>query len=115
MKTTLNAATCLTATAPSALSGPTSAGHYPEDLAMMREYGLDAANSLFSCARHAADALGLSHLIGTIEPGKLADIVGDRLADTFALEKVDPVIQPDHAKAAGRHHSVKFGVDANTI
>ncbi len=85
---------------------------------MMREYGLDAANSLFSCARHAADALGLSHLIGTIEPGKLADIVvidGDRLADTFALEKVDPVIQPDHAKAAGRHHSVKFGVDANTI
>lgn len=78
------------------VTGTDSAGRYPEDVAMMRELGLGAAESLFACTRHAADALALSHLIGTIEAGKVADIVvidGDPLADAYDLDRVELVIQ----------------------
>lgn len=78
------------------VTGTDSAGRYPEDVAMMREFGLDAAESLFACTRHAADALALGHLVGTIEAGKVADIVvidGDPLADAYDLQNVDLVIQ----------------------
>lgn len=78
------------------VTGTDSAGRYPEDVAMMRELGLDAAESLFACTRHAADALALGHLVGTIQAGKVADIIvidGDPLANAYDLEKVDLVIQ----------------------
>jgi imidazolonepropionase-like amidohydrolase len=82
------------------VTGTDSAGRYSEDVAMMREFGLGAAESLFACTRHAADALALGHLIGTIEVGKAADIVvidGDPLADAYDLDKVSLVIQAGRA------------------
>jgi imidazolonepropionase-like amidohydrolase len=78
------------------VAGTDSAGRYSEDVAMMRELGLDATDSLLACTRHAADALALGHLIGTIEPGKVADIVvidGDPLTNAYDLDKVALVIQ----------------------
>jgi imidazolonepropionase-like amidohydrolase len=82
------------------VTGTDSAGRYSEDVAMMRELGLDAAESLFACTRYAADALALGHLIGTIEPGKAADIVvidGDPLANAYDIDKVALVIQAGRA------------------
>jgi imidazolonepropionase-like amidohydrolase len=78
------------------VTGTDSAGRYAEDVAMMREFGLDAGESLLACTRHAAEALALDHEIGTVEPGKVADLVvldADPLADAYALERVHLVVQ----------------------
>jgi imidazolonepropionase-like amidohydrolase len=78
------------------VTGTDSAGRYAEDVEMMREYGLDAKESLLACTKNAAEALGRIDDIGTIEKGKIADIVvldGDPLADPYKLEAVSLVIQ----------------------
>lgn len=82
------------------VTGTDSAGRYAEDVAMMRELGLGAEESLFACTRNAAAALGLSQEVGTIEVGKVADLVvldGDPLADPYKLEAVKLVIQAGRA------------------
>jgi imidazolonepropionase-like amidohydrolase len=82
------------------VTGTDSAGRYAEDVEMMREFGLDAGESLLACTANAAEALAIGHLVGTIEPGKAADIVildGDPLADPYALEAVHLVIKAGHA------------------
>jgi len=78
------------------VAGTDSAGRYAEDVAMMREFGLSPIKSLLACSLYAAEALGKSDLIGTIEAGKIADLVildGDPLNDAYDLEKVELVIQ----------------------
>ena len=78
------------------VTGTDSAGRYAEDVEMMRGYGLDAGETLLACTRNAAEALAISDLVGTIEPGKVADLVvldGDPLADPYALERVHTVVQ----------------------
>ncbi len=78
------------------VTGTDTAGRYVEDVQMMRELGLDAMESLRACTKNGADALGIGDRLGTIEPGKIADVVvlgGDPLADPFNLEKVDTVIK----------------------
>jgi imidazolonepropionase-like amidohydrolase len=77
-------------------TGTDSAGRYAEDVEMMRELGLDPVHSLLACTRHAAEALGVDRELGTIEPGKIADIVildGDPLRHPYDLEKVAWVVQ----------------------
>ena len=62
----------------------------------MRLFGLSAIDSLLACTRNGAEALGLAHEVGTIEAGKIADLVildADPLADPYNLEKVDRVVQ----------------------
>lgn len=78
------------------VTGTDSAGLYAEDVAMMREFGLAPKESLLACTRYAAEALGLAQSIGTIEAGKIADIVvldGDPMKDAYDLDKVHLVIQ----------------------
>lgn len=78
------------------VTGTDSAGRYAEDVAMMRELGLGARDSLLACTRYAAEALGVSQEVGTIESRKIADLVvleGDPLADPYQLEAVSLVIQ----------------------
>lgn len=61
------------------------------ELGMMVEAGMSPVEALMAATSNGAKALGLDHLIGTIEPGKLADLVvidGDPTADVDIL--VDP-------------------------
>lgn len=78
------------------VAGTDTAGRYAEEVAMMREWGMDAMDSLLACTRNAATALGLGRSVGTLEQGKIADLVvlgGDPLADAYNLEKVVWVIK----------------------
>lgn len=62
----------------------------------MVKWGMTPAQSIRSATWLAAELLGMQDKVGTIEAGKLADIVavpGDPLADVTALEKVDFVMK----------------------
>jgi imidazolonepropionase-like amidohydrolase len=69
------------------------------ELGLMVEAGMSPADALKSATSTAAYALGLDDLIGTIEPGKLADLVvvdGDPLQDLEVLldgDRIHMVIQ----------------------
>ncbi len=73
-----------------------STGRYAEEVALMRQGGMKAMDSLLSCTSVPAQALGLDNVLGTISVGKIADLViieGDPLADPYALEKTILVIK----------------------
>ncbi len=68
-----------------------SYGVQAREFALMTGLGMAPAAALRSAGPAAADLLGLSSLIGTLEKGKEADIIGvpgDPLADIRATEKV---------------------------
>ena len=76
--------------------GTDSTGIYAEEVELLREAGMGAMESLQACTKIAAEALDLGNDLGTIEEGKLADIVvidGDPLADPYALQNVELVIK----------------------
>ena len=55
------------------------------------EYGMTPMQAIRTATVVAAELLGMSDRIGSIEPGKLADLVavaGDPLADITELERV---------------------------
>jgi imidazolonepropionase-like amidohydrolase len=67
-----------------------------KEFASMVKFGMTPAQALRSATSSAADLLGMQDQVGTIEPGKLADIVavpGDPLADVSVMEKVDFVMK----------------------
>jgi imidazolonepropionase-like amidohydrolase len=67
---------------------------------LVQAVGMTPHEALMSATRHPAEFLGLSHELGTVEPGKLADLVlltADPLADISNLGEIDAVI------VRGRH------------
>jgi imidazolonepropionase-like amidohydrolase len=67
-----------------------------KEFAYMVKWGMTSAQAIRSATSSAAELLGMQTQLGTIEPGKLADIVavpGDPLADVTTLEKVDFVMK----------------------
>jgi imidazolonepropionase-like amidohydrolase len=67
-----------------------------KEFAYMVKWGMTPAQALRSATTSAAELLGWSDQVGSIEPGKFADIVavpGDPLADVLQLEKVDFVMK----------------------
>ena len=79
----------------------TDAAVYPHGLnahefAVMVKMGLTPLQSIQAATVNAADLLGWSDRVGTLQPGKFADIVavdGDPLADVTMLEHVKFVMK----------------------
>lgn len=80
----------------------TDAGGFPWTVNPAREFeymvkwGMTPAQAIRSATASAAELMGMQDKVGTIEPGKLADIVavpGDPLSDVTVLEKVDFVMK----------------------
>jgi imidazolonepropionase-like amidohydrolase len=67
-----------------------------QEVAMLREAGIQPMDSLLAATKVAASIISLDDHIGTVEPGKIADLIimpGDPLTDVSALEKVTHVFQ----------------------
>jgi imidazolonepropionase-like amidohydrolase len=67
-----------------------------KEFSSMVKFGMTPAQAIRSATATAAQLLGMQDFLGTIEPGKLADIVavpGDPLADVTMMEKVDFVMK----------------------
>jgi imidazolonepropionase-like amidohydrolase len=72
-------------------SGVSPHGINAQEFSLMAERGMSHAQALRTAGPNAADLLGLSKEIGTVEPGKLADLVavsGNPLDDIHATERV---------------------------
>ena len=62
----------------------------------MVEEGMAPMDAIIAATRNGAEALGLEDQLGTIEEGKLADVIvvaGNPLADLSALKRVNVVIK----------------------
>jgi imidazolonepropionase-like amidohydrolase len=74
--------------------------HYPHDeivreLELLQRLGMSAEQVLTAVTRTNAELLGVSHMLGTLEPGKLADLLvlpGDPLGDLGALRSIDEIV-----------------------
>lgn len=83
------------------LSFGTDAGVCPygtaaRQFAMMVRYGMTPMQAIQAATINAADLLGKRELLGSLRPGKYADLIavsGDPLADVSALERVDFVMK----------------------
>jgi imidazolonepropionase-like amidohydrolase len=72
-------------------AGVSKHGRNAEEFALMVKHGMSAEDAIVAATVNAADLLGLSAQIGTLEPGKRADLVavqGDPVADVTRLEKM---------------------------
>ncbi|MDP6564934.1 MAG: amidohydrolase family protein [Alphaproteobacteria bacterium] len=76
--------------------GTDTGGFFSEDLALMREFGMAPMDSLVAATKNCADAMKVGDRLGTIEQGKIADIVilgSDPLEDPHHIEDVVLVIK----------------------
>jgi imidazolonepropionase-like amidohydrolase len=71
-------------------------GELPTELALMVDFGLSPTDALVAATRNAAENVDLLHEVGTLEVGKLADLVllaGDPTADISAARDVVMVVK----------------------
>jgi imidazolonepropionase-like amidohydrolase len=71
-------------------------GHLDYDLQLLVRVGFTPAEALVAATRISAEAIGNMNEIGTLEPGKVADLVafnGDPTADSSAFSRVVAVFQ----------------------
>lgn len=76
-------------------AGVSKHGRNAEEFELMVKFGMPPAETIRAATVHAADLLGLADEIGTLEPGKSADIIavaGDPLQDVRVLQAVDFVM-----------------------
>ncbi|WP_447765619.1 amidohydrolase family protein [Sphingopyxis panaciterrae] len=76
-------------------AGVSKHGRNADEFELMVEHGMTPVEALKAATVNAADLLGLSSEIGTIAPGKSADIIaisGDPVADVRLLKTVDFVM-----------------------
>ena len=76
--------------------GSLAFGHLDYDLQLLVQVGFTPAEALISATRISAEAIGMADEIGTIAPGKIADLVafeGDPTNDIDAFSRVTAVFQ----------------------
>ena len=76
-------------------AGVSKHGRNADEFELLVKYGMPPVEALKAATVNAADLLGLSSEIGTIEPGKSADIIavaGDPLTDVTVLKNVSFVM-----------------------
>ena len=76
--------------------GSLAFGHLDYDLQLLVEVGFTPAEALISATRISAEAIGMESEIGTIAPGKIADLVAfesDPTNDVDAFSQVKAVFQ----------------------
>lgn len=76
-------------------AGVSKHGRNADEFELLVKYGMPPVEALKAATVNAADLLGLAAEVGTIEPGKSADIIavdGDPLADVTVLKDVDFVM-----------------------
>ena len=72
-------------------AGVSKHGRNADEFELMVKFGMPPAEAIKAATVNAADLLGLSNEIGTVEPGKSADIIavaGDPLTDVKVLKTV---------------------------
>ncbi|MGZ9115278.1 MAG: amidohydrolase family protein, partial [Brevundimonas sp.] len=77
-------------------AGVSKHGRNADEFALMVQHGMTPMGAIQAATVNAADLLGLSSEIGTLEPGKRADIVavdGDPLIDVTVLTSMDFVMR----------------------
>ncbi|MCL6699443.1 amidohydrolase family protein [Sphingomonas sp. NSE70-1] len=76
-------------------AGVSKHGRNADEFELLVKYGMPPVEALKAATVNAADLLGLSSEVGTIEAGKSADLIavtGDPLQDVTVLKKVDYVM-----------------------
>ncbi len=66
------------------------------EIAKVVEWGADPHDAILAATRRAAEAIGMGDEVGSLESGKLADVIsveGDPLADISCLQRVRLVLQ----------------------
>ena len=78
-------------------AGVSKHGRNADEFELMVKHGMTPAAALHAATVNAADLLGLQGEVGTLEPGKRADLIavdGDPLADVTVLKRV-PFVMKD--------------------
>ena len=88
-------------------SGVSFHGENAREFGYMVEAGMKPMDAIFAATRNAADLLGASDRVGSIQPGRFADIVGvagDPLADITEMQRIRFVMKGGkvHRGPAGR-------------
>jgi imidazolonepropionase-like amidohydrolase len=77
-------------------AGVSKHGRNADEFELMVKHGMQPAEAIKAATVNGADLLGLAQEIGSLEPGKRADLIavsGDPLADVTVLKRVDFVMK----------------------
>ncbi len=77
-------------------AGVSKHGRNADEFELMVKHGMTPATAIQAATVNAADLLGLAGEIGTLEPGKAADVIavqGDPLSDVTVLKRVGFVMK----------------------
>lgn len=97
-------------------SGVSAHGQNAREFALMVDAGMPAADAILSATRSAADLLGAADHVGSIQPGRFADVIavsGDPLNDITELQRVTFVMKGGRVyKGAGGPGTADRGTEA---
>jgi imidazolonepropionase-like amidohydrolase len=74
-------------------------GQNAREAVLMHEAGMSEMDILVSATVNAADLIGMSDTLGTVEPGKHADLVATRISP---LESIDALLDIGFVMKSGK-------------